>query len=339
MNDLWLKFPDDAAFTAITTADGKRAWEAVFDTADEQSPWRAALGLIGLPVQDMPMIKWHRDAPYFNAAALAGAASGGGLVPEKTVNGGYRFVLRPGMAPLWSMLRAQWRITRFRARMYNLPDSLPLSLALGIVMQSHMIRLGPQAAHLADYLAAPDSAPAHLRALVADLQALQMKRSALSPFWHAVLAHAGDVIADDLPEFFWNEPPARTAVAASAAGQGLWKGLPVCAGAVTGLAVAMDRDVTLESLTALRARYNAPLVLVFRAARPQSVEFFPVAQALLFCEGGALSHACTIARDRHIPCVTALGTDLWARLTADRKLWLEVDGAAGTAAVLTAPSP
>ena len=341
MNELWLKFPDDAAFTTIPSADGKRVLESVFDTADGQSPWRMALAMIGLPAQTMRMIKWYRDAPYFNAAALAGAASAGALVPERIPDGGYRFSLRPGFTPFTALLRAQWRITRFRVRMGDVPDSLALSLALGILMQSHFVRMGAHAAHLADYLAMPDRAPANLRALVADMQALQMKRTALSPYWREVIALGVDSLSEDLPDYFWNEPSAipATSVDVSAAGQGSCKGLPVCAGVVTGLAVAMDRNVTFDDLTALRGRYNAPLILVFRAARPQSVEFFPAAQALLFCEGGALSHACTVARDRNIPCVTALGADLWAQVSGDEKTWLAVDGAAGTAARLTIPVP
>ena len=337
-NELWLKFPDDAVTAAIPSDGGKRALESVFDAADDGSPWRAALALIGLPAPAGPMIRWHRDVPYFNAAALAGAASAGALVPERTPDGGYRFVLRPGLTPLLALLRAQWRIARFRARMDALPGSLPLSLALGIVMQSHMIRMGAHAAHLAAYLAAPDRAPASLRPLVADLQALQMKRTALSPHWHDVIAPGADGAPGGLPDFFWNDPPAAPAPVA-AAGQGPWKGLPVCAGAVAGLAVAMDRGVTPDMLATLRARYNAPLILVFRAARPQSVTFFPAAQGLLFCEGGALSHACTVARDRNIPCATALGADLWARVCGGERLWLAMDGAAGTAAVITGPAP
>lgn len=333
MNDLWLKFPDDAAFTAIPSAEGKRALERVFDTADAQSPWRAALALIGLPVQALPMIKWHRDAPYFNAAALAGVASGGALMPERTPDGGYRLVLRSGIGSFVAMMRAQWRITRFRARVDHVPGSLTLSLALGIVMQSHLIRMAAHAAQLPTYLAAPDSAPVHLRALVADMQALQMKRTALSSHWDAIVTGAADTAVESLPEYFWNEPSVLS-IPAARTEQGPWKGLPVCAGMVTGLAVAMDRGITLDDLATLRARYHAPLILVFRAARPQSAEFFVAAQALLFCEGGALSHACTVARDRNIPCVTALGYDLWVYVSERESAWLSFDGATGTVSIV-----
>lgn len=335
---LWLKFPDDAVLNAIPSAAGKAALEKIFAN-DAQSPWRAALALIGLSAPDIRMIRWHYDVPYFNGAAMVGAVSGGAVVPQKTADGGYVFAVRGGV---WRMLRNQWRIARFRQRIDGLPDSLPLSLALGLVMQSHMLRLGPHAARIADYLAAPESAPVSLRPLVADLQALQMRRTAMSSVWHDILPPgAGDVAPENLPEFFWDDAVPAISVTAPAAappGNGPWKGTPVCPGAVTGLAVMMDRAVTAESLRALAAEYNAPLLLVFRAARPQSVEYFTSAHGLLFCEGGALSHACTVARSMNIPCITALGTGLWRRLENGERLWVAMDGLAGTLTpVETAP--
>lgn len=335
MNTLWIKFPDDAAFTAIPGADDKRALESVFDTGDPQSPWRAALAKVSAPFSSAPLIKWYLDAPYFNAGALAAAASGGAMVVRRLPDGGYDFGLRPGLWPFFALLRAQWRITRFRAAADALPDSLALSLALGIVMQSHLIRMGTHAAHLAAYLATPDETPPHLRALVTDIQVLQMRRTALSPLWAAIIPADTAPFAAALPDYFWDDDePAAPVTAPTIASGGPWKGVPVCAGRVTGRAVAVDHNTSLDDIAALRARIDDSIILIFRAARPHSVEFFPYAQGVLFCAGGALSHACTVARDRNLPCVTALGDGLWAVAAEGGVVHLSFDGAAGTVIIV-----
>ncbi len=48
-------------------------------------------------------------------------------------------------------------------------------------------------------------------------------------------------------------------------------------------------------------------VLIFTSARPDSILFFGQASAVLFLKGGLLSHACSIAREQMLPCVTGLG--------------------------------
>lgn len=72
-------------------------------------------------------------------------------------------------------------------------------------------------------------------------------------------------------------------------------------------------------------------VLVFAQARPEAVGFYVGAAALVFAEGGVLSHACVVARERGIPCVTGLGRPFWVAMqeAGVAELRLSVDGATG----------
>ena len=48
-------------------------------------------------------------------------------------------------------------------------------------------------------------------------------------------------------------------------------------------------------------------ILIFKRATPESTTYFSGAHAILYVEGGLLSHACCVARERNIACATRLG--------------------------------
>ena len=107
-----------------------------------------------------------------------------------------------------------------------------------------------------------------------------------------------------------------------------WRGLPVSSGTVTGRAVFLSRDLTLPVT-------SDPLIAVFLRARPETTELFGQVVAVVYAEGGALSHACTVAREQGMPCVTGLGRPFFTLLSGrDGAVWLSVDGAAGTVDII-----
>jgi phosphohistidine swiveling domain-containing protein len=199
-------------------------------------------------------------------------------------------------------------------------------------MQSLMIRLGSNAQQLPQWLVSPADAPGSYRKIVEDINDIQIRRTQMSYVWKEIFASPGEgdeAAAVAAPEFFWDDE-AHGAAKPAAQNTSNWKGLPVCAGKLAGLAVVMNSKTEIATLESLKKHYNAPLILVFRHARPQTVEYFGVASALVFCEGGVLSHACTVAREMNIPCITALGPDFFDFASSSEKLWLTLDGAAGT---------
>jgi phosphohistidine swiveling domain-containing protein len=232
-------------------------------------------------------------------------------------------------------------LSRFLHRPDAKADPLVQSIALGLALQAAMLRLGGNGQDIAQWLADPPSAPAGKKAVIAQVQDIQRRRTALSPAWTALFSTRHD---DDLgivlPDYFWDTPPETTAKsthqhATKKDSAGPWQGTPVCPGTVTGLAVIAKDGRDAEKLAALKQQYNAKLMLVFRYARPDTVEVFEQADAVLFCEGGVLSHACTVARDMALPAVTALGTGFFEAVKDAETLWLTVDGQAGTVAVLS----
>jgi hypothetical protein len=56
----------------------------------------------------------------------------------------------------------------------------------------------------------------------------------------------------------------------------------------------------------------------------------------LFAEGGVLSPACTVARERNIPSITGLGPGFFELIKASDKLWLNMDGSTATVARIPA---
>jgi pyruvate,water dikinase len=348
MATLWLKFPDEVLFSSRFSDEDKRKLESIFSTADPQSPWSQALARLRFRAiePDVRLIIWHRDAPYFNWSCLAGTVSGGAIQPVRAADGGYDMQISYKRPYLWALLASQWKIARFSRPYAPKKNDLAESIALGLVLQALILRLGAQAAQMPGWLAAPDVAPQQYRKTIRQIQAVQMRRTDMTSVWKEVFPTSSGENAppEGLSEFFWDDaapgPGNRAAQPQTETGKdGIWKGLSVCAGMVTGLAVAVPAVPEPAKLLALKEKYKAPLILVFRRARPETTELFPYADALVFAEGGVLSHACTVAREMSIPSVTAVGSGFYELVKNGEKIWLSLDGSGATVKILpTGPS-
>lgn len=365
---LWLSFPEDSVSRRDFGPAARARFEGIFSLADSDAPWRGAMSLLGLkpPAGETQMIAWHRDAPYLNGSALAVIVSGGTATAVPDAARGFRFVTPHKILSLPRVMALQWRVTRFvqeRLSGRAAPDARVLveSLALGLAVQVLLMRLDASVAgKMPQYLADPAAAPAMHRQTFRWLQALQMQRTALSGAWHEMFGDAP--VREDaapLPPFFWSggeadiEEAGQEAVRAchaeisgavssgpeeadrqgadiSVSDAAAFRGVPVSGAAVQGPCVPVLRVVDAPPPRADRPVY------VFRQARPETTAYFAQAGAVVFAHGGVLSHACVVAREMGIPCVTGLGEAFYALVTAPgASMHLAVDGADGEVRVIS----
>lgn len=332
---LWLSFPEDSLSGRRFDAAAQTRLAQIFDNADAGSPWRRALRHLRMtpPAEGVEMIGWRMNAPYINGTALAVILTDGTAVAVPDAARGYSFVTPHKIRSLPRVMLQQWRVTRFvQDRLRNLvePDSDPIveSLALGLAIQVLLMRLNAQAtANMPQYLANPASAPMVHRQTFRWLQELQIRRSALSPAWRQLFFDVPATDAAPPPPFFWdNEAGDYAGETAAAPTQGdIFHGQPVFAGRAQGLAEVIAR---IEEEPAARGDKR---IFVFRHARPETTMYFTQASAVVYAHGGLLSHACVVAREMQIPCITGMGDEFYERVSAaaDQPLWLAVDAASG----------
>ncbi|HRI77526.1 MAG TPA: PEP-utilizing enzyme [Alphaproteobacteria bacterium] len=336
---LWLSFPEESVAQRDFSDAVRARFEGIFSLADSTSPWRRALKMLGMtpPPADVQMIFWHQGAPYLNGSALAVILSDGTAVAMPDAARGFRFVTPHKIRSIPRVMAAQWRVTRFvqdRLRDITKPDAdaIAESLALGLAVQVLLMRLNAAAAaRMPEYLAAPDRAPAMHRQTFRWLQALQVRRTALSPAWHAMFADAAEsAYSRSLPPFFWaGETAAGLALAPlsvpdvqKAAGglvsAGLFRGLTVSGGQAAGQGIVVKR---LQDAP----QYADRPIFIFRHARPETTVYFSQAAAVLFANGGVLSHACVVAREMGVPCITGLGDEFYEQMAQGETPHLSVD--------------
>ena len=343
MSTLWFRFPDeDLLFTRFRDTE-KKQLEDIFLSTDENSPWNKALKLLKFSPTEEKMICWYCDVPYFNWSEMVRIISGGAIQSVKGKNNSYGFLVSYKMRALWKLLRCQWKIVRFLQRPGT--EDIAESIALGLVLQALIMRLGREERSLAVWLAGSAEVPKRYKKLVSQIQAVQMRRTHLSPVWKEFFPERPDngSVQENLPDHFWDKPPSgavrRKLSPASKVGQ--WEGLSVCTGHVAGVVVPVAHNSAVSEFPALKEKYAAPLILVFRYARPETTEVFEHADALLFAEGGILSHACTVAREKNIPAVTALGGDFFSQVSKavqkNRTVWLSVEGGTGMVEMISSP--
>ncbi len=342
MGILWLKVSDEVEIPACLTAEEQRSLSSVFDSLAPSSPWSKALLSLGMsmPPGDATVLRFVEGAPYFNGTTLALVSSHGTVYPVEE-KGAVVYRTRLGVFGLLRVLASQWKLERFLSRDDVIREPLEESIALGLAIQALMLRLPSKGeAELASWLANPAACPPASRTTVVKILTLQSKRNSLSPHWNALFKTAGDVrklkTELQLPSFFWDEPPlqavsipAPTANESAAPGATQsWKGIPVCGGQIEGFLTWVESDNSLEM-----TNREGVSVLAFPRARPETTELFSSASGLLFAEGGALSHACSIARERGIPCVSGLGKTFTAAIRSWKasgiSVWVTLDGGTG----------
>jgi phosphohistidine swiveling domain-containing protein len=339
---LWLKFSDEASLPYPLSTEERRKLEDIYNAADEGSVWNRAAVRLGMHPGGSALVRWHEGVPYVNWSLMTGIISCGSVEVVRASDGNYAYAARATLMRLPALMRSQWRAAQYVEQKLAaaLPETrdekLIESTALGLALQAIMLRLPAHTPRdLAGWLAAPDSAPLKLQRTIRQMQAIQKRRTRLSPAWFELFPKR-DGAEPAVPAFFWDEPPSRPVekIAAIAdADKTEWQGLPVCAGQVTGriFVVRKLKDFVTPDMS------DFP-VLVFPRARPDTTELFPHASALLFAEGGALSHACTVAREQGIPCVTGLGVDFLDALESKAgqgRVFAAVDGSAGTVRVIS----
>ncbi|MCM2324219.1 MAG: PEP-utilizing enzyme [Oligoflexia bacterium] len=342
MSPIWLPLSEDTCLPSRLTGAQRSLLGAIFDVTSSGSPWRRAIAALGLPwpngtcgstrtaggtgtaavadtralSQGEPLLSWPTEnEPLINWTLLVATASAGSI----EALGKDRMRTRWSRVP--ALLFAQWRLERYLAERLRegapLPetndDKIVESLALGLAVLALTLRLpAHDEARLAAWLATPSSAPFSARATLIRIQALQRRRSALSPAWReffpSELAEIREAGETGVPRAAALEPPL---------GERTFKGLPVCTGEVEG-------------------RLRDGEILVFAQARPETAEIFVAGarpRAVLYAQGGVLSHACTLAREAGIPCVTGLGPEFLALTRANGELTVRMDGATGEVTV------
>lgn len=343
---LWTAFPEDVLSAQAFDEAQQQALIRIFDLGEETSPFRRALALLDVPAPAAAgdMVMFYQNRPYINATVLTALVSGGAVrvVPDSAA--GYRFKTSFSPFAYARLFRLQWKLSLYMQAVLAQADipsdddaALAESLALGLCLQGLMMRLGTRGReHLAVWLADPAAAPATQRTTVTQLQAVQARRTRLSPVWHRRFALRSGA-AVEVPSWFWDHPravAAETPPASPAAAQMLFEGMPVCGGRVSGMAVVMAGDHPPRKKPADKC------VFVFRHARPQAVAAYAMADAVLFANGGLLSHACVVAREQGLPCITGLGNAFYERLQeAGGRIWLAVDGAHATVRVIQDEQP
>ena len=343
MSTLWFRFPDeDLLFTRFREAE-KKQLEDIFSSTYEDSPWNKALKLLKFSLTEEKMICWHCDVPYFNWSEMVKIVSGGAIQSVKGKKNSYGFLVSYKIRALWKLLMCQLKIVRFLKRPGT--EDIAESIALGLVLQALVMRLGRDERSLAVWLAGSAEVPKKYKKLISQVQSVQIRRTHLSPVWKEFFPERSDngSIQENLPGHFWDKPPSgtvrRKSSPASKAKQ--WKGLSVCTGHVAGVAVPVAHNTDVSKFSVLKEKYAAPLILVFRYARPETTEVFEHADALLFAEGGILSHACTVARERNISAVTALGGGFFSQVNKavqkGETVWLSVEGGTGIVKVINSP--
>ncbi len=334
INTLWIRFADDSGLPEKLLPADETALQQAFEISDKSSLWRQALAVLSLSAKPVQMVRFFHGTAYINWTAMTTTMTGGMLLPVPKDDQGFDYKTMMSPMAFFRFLRHQWSISVYLEK--TLPSPLPQdpetqvieSLALGVALLSLTPRLPRHTAEqLGIWMSDIPNAPKQAQKTLLQIQKLQMRRTALSSGWSAFIK--GDHTRsreNNTPSLFWNEPTLRNADIPdpTTIRRTSWKGIPVVAGNIKAEAVIITQATPedMEDPSQLSGK-----ILVFPRARPETVLFFEYARAILYAEGGTLSHACTVAREQKIPCVTGLGKDFIPSIkTGDI---LQIDAAAG----------
>ena len=322
---LWLKFSDDTSLPVELTAIEKEKLESIFDANNPQSLWSLALKQAGLKPINADLVKWVGNTPYMNWTAMTDLITIGwvGLVPDEKQ--GFQYKLKGRLPNFIGFLKSQWKISQYFMRTINsaLPETtegkITESIALGFALLMLTLRLPTHnEAKLAGWLANPQDLKSSVQRTLVQIIEIQKRRTELSSAWHEYFpSRAGDT-TDNLPKFFWNNAPTVETEIVKLSGHSEWKGLPVSGGLITGRAVIAVQDTG-----------EGPFIYIFSQARPETIEYFERAIGIIYAQGGVMSHACTIAREMNINCITAAGGDFLDTVKAEENIQIEMNGATG----------
>lgn len=337
-NILWMKFAEDSSLPDHLNNEQRAILENIFDPHTPQSPWAQAVKAIGFQVPFKgAAVMWVDGTPYMNWTSLVRVVSGGGAHVVRTANDMFAIHYHYSFSNLFGLIKAQWQISRYLS--VTLPTPLPdtethqliESLALGLCLLALTMRLKKSdEVSLARALATPENLSPMERKTIDQIAAIQKRRTDLSPVWHKLFPPTAPQ-ADMCPPYFWNTPPeVGQGVPQTSADQSCkeWQGIAVAGQSTVGRVVYLEkvRDLAGEA---------GPVIAVFAQARPETISVFPQVAGVLYGHGGSLSHACTIAREQNIPCVTALGADFLKVIRgAKNDLWVSIHPETGIVQVI-----
>jgi hypothetical protein len=301
---LWLRFSDESALPSVLPKESALRLERELDPHRVDSLLSRAFRACGLrPPSKSRGAPWTQFIPwnelrvgYLNASLWVETLSCGMSSVEREEGGSYRITPRFRVLRLPQILRVQWRLSALLAELdapVPLERRLERSLTLGIALQLVQMRLPPHSPRmLAEWLAVPAQAPRAARKTLALLSDIQSRRSTLSGAWAEQFQTSSELSApDEFPEYFWDQfrldPRTSTARVTRR-----FEGSPVFPGAGEGVLQLRSGELALYPV----ANPDAPQAVGVRA--------------LFFCRGGVLSHACVLAREKKIPCITGLGSAL-----------------------------
>jgi hypothetical protein len=217
----------------------------------------------------------------------------------RTENGGYAIRPKLTLFALPRLVKMQWRLSAVLAGLDDPvaeKERLFQSLKLGVALQVLQMRLPTHTSgELARWLSDPPQAPQNARTTLNLLHQIQLKRTKLSHAWTENFSPADAPIPEEFPDHFWDEfrfAPVVTSEKRTYPNR--FQGTPIYGGTGAG---TLGQDL-----------------LVFAQATPHAVEQYSLAKAVFFARGGVLSHACVVAREQKLPCITGLGPTFFERV-------------------------
>lgn len=345
MFHLWLKLAEEAlpegGFPAAALPEFERLW-------------REALLRVGIPpraIDASPDVFFRVEfgIPYVRHSEVVRLLSGGCLDARPTSGNGFQVERAAtgarSLPATLRLLKTRWKLEGALAELQETPsqparparDDLIASLALGLAIQALSMELAAvDERELAGWLASPEAAPRKVRRSIQRILKLQHARGRLSGAWKAFFAPfnggAGSHPAEsgEAPPHFWEDGsallvPGNAAIVPNA---------DECPGplAFTGLPVAGSGRIEGTLWLPRENPDSCPpdAIAVFRHARPEAVEIYDRVHGVLFAEGGLLAHACMVAREHGIPCITGLGPAFYALAKAQPHARIRMDASTGT---------
>lgn len=337
---LWMKFAEDTSLPLDPTPSQKDALNHIFDQTNPQSLWSRALakigreqGISGAP----PILKWVGNTPYMNWNNMVALVMGRGAYIRRQPDNAYKIEFKMSVLALWDLIKIQWHVSEYLSRIQSdktqwseeEDQQIVESLALGLCLLALTQRLKykdeqslAKALSQTEFLKTPD------KKTIEKIAAIQKRRTSLTPAWQKKFPAQNTTLKETGEPYFWNNPTLQHNhdEVTPHLPNVQWKGIGVSGYVVIGRIVMLTSPQDIEKLD---NPDNDPLIAVFPHARPETVEIFSQCTAVLFGSGGALSHACTIAREQNKPCITALGTqfmtDMTTYHTTGHKVWVSID--------------
>lgn len=317
MDDVWIKFSEDSGVPENMDESTFQKLSAIFDITNNQSEWVIALNSLGMNTE-IPLtgiVRFQDHHPMINWSYMSRAVSGGSVILGQDNTGEHQVKLCLTPRTIWRLICIQWQVSKYILTRLKSDAPLPEgdrekiieSLALGLCLLSLTQRLkDANEENMALWLRTPDKLSASVRKTVMQIQFIQQRRTLLSPAWHKLFPPVSDHAEIQTSTMSDRSP--------------IWKGHGVCGAEVSGSALVFRSIVEFHAYDP----NNGKIIAIFRYARPETVEVFPHVLAVLYGDGGTLSHACTVAREMNLPCITALGQEFVAAMARHNHVRVKV---------------